>query len=46
MTISMRWYGLLSNEAHCENLVVGGNVRSIVLQLLFFTKKFLAILLE
>ena len=25
------WYGLLSNEVHCENLVVGGNVASIVL---------------
>ena len=25
MTVSIG-YGLLSNEAHCENLVVGGNV--------------------
>ena len=26
MAISIGWYGLLSNEVHCENLVVGGNV--------------------
>ena len=25
MTVSIGWYGLC-NEAHCENLVVGGNV--------------------